>query len=297
MEEVRRAIRSAAPYRVPVLIRGPSGSGKERVARALHRLSGRPGAFVAVNCCALPEALLEAELFGAVRGAYTGIDRDRRGLFRRAEKGTLLLDEIGDMPPGMQAKLLRVLQEGAVRPVGADTEVPVDVRILSATHRELDAAAARGRFRADLLYRIRMLPIDLPPLAERVEDLPELCRALIGDLAKRHGLSPGAPDQRALQRLRRHSWPGNVRELEAVLVRGLLAAGGGDIREEHLLLDDEAASACGSRLEREMIEQALEATRHNLTRAARRIGWSRQKLYRRIESLGVARNPDADRGS
>jgi two-component system, NtrC family, response regulator GlrR len=201
-----------------VLIRGESGSGKELLAQAIHRASPRAAKpFVAVNCSAIPEALLESELFGHVKGSFTGAVNNHTGLFVTADGGTLFLDEIGDMPPALQVKLLRVLQERSVRPVGATQAVPVDVRILSATHRDLDALMAQGQFREDLYYRLNVVSLHLPTLAERREDIPLLANHFLSRLAQKYGkkLSGFAPD--AMKALTTASWPGNVRQLHNVV--------------------------------------------------------------------------------
>ena len=305
MRDVQRAAR--VPF--PVIVEGESGTGKELIARALHDASPRSaGPFVPINCAAIPESLLERELFGAVRGAFTGADRDHAGLLRRADGGTVFLDEIGDMPLALQAKLLRVLQEGTIRPVGALDETPVDVRVVSATHRRLSRLEAAGRFRADLRFRLQVLVLDVPALRDRLDDLPLLASRLLERLSARAGCPAPRIDSAALARLQSHRWPGNVRELESVLARGLLRAADGTIRDTDVdfggdgddrgpLSNDEAAT-----LERAMIETALMACRGNLTAAARRIGWSRQTLYRRLRSLGLDRRardgePEQDQGS
>ncbi len=288
-------IRLAARVPLPALVIGESGSGKELVARALHEGGARARRpFVAINCAAIPEALLERELFGATRGAFTGADRDHPGLFRQADGGTVFLDEIGDMPLALQAKLLRALQEGAVRAVGALEERPIDVRVIAATHRDLDALVAESRFRADLRWRLEVLVLRVPPLRERAGDLPLLSARLIERVADRCGLPPARLDGAALEQLAAHAWPGNVRELESALARGLLRARDGVIRAGDLDVGLGRGPASGPEpeagprsLERVMIEDALRAARGNLTAAAVRIGWSRQALYRRIHALGM----------
>jgi len=288
-------IKSAARVPLPALVLGESGTGKELVARSLHdggTRARRP--FVAINCAAIPEALLERELFGATRGAFTGADRDHPGLFRQADGGTVFLDEIGDMPLSLQAKLLRVLQEGSIRAVGALVERSIDVRVVAATHRDLDLLVSENRFRADLRWRLEVLVLRVPPLRDRSEDLPILSARLIERLAARCGLAPARLDADAAQKLAGHEWPGNIRELESVLARALLRARDEVIRADDLDIGSERTPA-GSRpaapgpvgLERAMIEDALRAARGNLTAAALRIGWSRQALYRRINALGL----------
>lgn len=285
-------IRRASRFPLPALILGESGTGKELVARALHEGGrGKHRPFVAINCAAIPESLLERELFGATRGAFTGADRDHPGLFRQAEGGTVFLDEIGDMPLSLQAKLLRVLQERSVRAVGGLEESPIDIRVIAATHRDLDTLVAENKFRADLRFRLEVLVLRVPPLRERIEDLPELSAVLIARLCARCGLPPARIDQEAIDRLAEHPWPGNVRELESVLARALLRQGDGVLRACDLDLD--SSDSHGERtnphgLESAMIEAAVRAARGNLTAAAVRIGWSRQTLYRRIHALGLA---------
>ncbi len=222
MEELLAEARMVAQSDASVLIRGESGSGKELLAQAIHRASPRAERpFVAVNCSAIPESLLESELFGHVKGAFTGAVKDHRGLFQVADGGTLFLDEIGDMPPALQVKLLRVLQERSVRPVGASRPLPINVRILSATHRDLDAALAGGEFREDLFYRLNVVSLTLPTLAERREDIPLLAQHFLQQLAAKHH----RPDRRpvngfapeALRTLATAAWPGNVRQLHNVV--------------------------------------------------------------------------------
>jgi two-component system response regulator GlrR len=218
MSELLAEAKLVAASEASVLIRGESGSGKELLARAIHKASARAGRpFVAVNCGAIPEPLLESELFGHVKGAFTGALAHHRGLFQAADGGSLFLDEIGDMPPALQVKLLRVLQERMVRPVGATAALPVDVRILSATHRDLDAALAEGQFREDLYYRLNVVSLTLPTLGERREDIPLLAQHFLSRLALKYGkpLNGFAPD--ALKALSLAAWPGNVRQLHNVV--------------------------------------------------------------------------------
>ncbi|MGZ3217066.1 sigma-54 interaction domain-containing protein [Paracoccus sp. T5] len=223
MRQVKRLVTMLAPADGPVLVTGQSGSGKELVAQALHRLSGRKGQLVAVNCAALPAELLEGELFGSERGAYTGADRARPGLIEQAEGGTLFLDEIGDMPLGLQAKLLRVLETRMVRRLGGAAPVRMDFRVVAATHRDLDQMVAEGTFRQDLLYRLSVFPVQMPALAQHIADLPEILGCLLDDLAVG---APGQPmpefDDSAMRSLMAHDWPGNVRELRTVAQRACL---------------------------------------------------------------------------
>ena len=218
MEELLAEALLVAKSDASVLIRGESGTGKELLAQALHRASRRSNRpFVAVNCSAIPETLLESELFGHVKGAFTGATQNHRGLFQAADGGTLFLDEIGDMPPALQVKLLRVLQERSVRPVGANQPVPIDVRILSATHRDLDAMLADGSFREDLFYRLNVVSLQLPTLAERREDIPLLAQHFLTTLAARHGRRIRGFAPEALRALATAAWPGNVRQLHNVV--------------------------------------------------------------------------------
>jgi sigma-54-dependent transcriptional regulator len=279
-----------------VLLTGETGTGKEEIARAIHGASPRAaGPFVAVNCAAMPETLIESEMFGAVRGAYTGADADRPGLFRLAHGGTILLDEVGDMPPAMQAKLLRVLQDGRVRPVGGSTEFVVDVRIVAATHGDLPSLVAEGRFREDLYWRLATAEVRVPPLRDRREDISLLAEHLLSRLRADAGTGVGATlDPPALEALEACDWPGNVRQLQAVLARALLRSGGGTISLAHLDLPAPAEAPAGepaaaAPLERRWIEEALRGARGSVAGAAARIGWSRQKLYRRMRALGVPR--------
>jgi len=288
--------RRVARSRFPVLLTGETGTGKEEIARAIHGASPRAaGPFVAVNCAAMPETLIESEMFGAVRGAYTGADADRPGLFRLAHGGTILLDEVGDMPPAMQAKLLRVLQDGRVRPVGGSTEFVVDVRIVAATHGDLPSLVAEGRFREDLYWRLATAEVRVPPLRDRREDISLLAEHLLARLRADAGSSADATlDRPALEALEACDWPGNVRQLQAVLARALLRSGGGAISLAHLDLPAPRGAlarrpAAEAPLERRWIEEALRGSRGNVADTAARIGWSRQKLYRRMRALSVSR--------
>jgi DNA-binding NtrC family response regulator len=222
-----------------VLIQGESGTGKELVARALHYQSPRRRhPFVPVNCAAMPEGLLESELFGHARGAFTGAQMARRGLFLEASRGTLFLDEIGDMPLGMQAKLLRVLEQRQIRPVGSDREVDVDVRVLAATHRDLASAVQQGTFREDLYYRLRVMPVQVPPLREHCEDIPFLAETFLQRHIAAHALGPRRFTARALRALEQYDWPGNVRQLSHVIERAVMLSTGEWIDAEEFGLEE-----------------------------------------------------------
>lgn len=244
MRRVFEQIGQLAPTNATVLIQGESGTGKEIVARALWKRSKRAsGPFVPVNCAAIPSDLLESTLFGHVRGAFTGADRTTRGLFEQADKGTLFLDEIGDMSLDLQSKLLRVLENPVVRPIGAQHETEVDVRILSATHRPLLELAQQGKFREDLFYRLNVLVLRLPPLRERMEDLPLLARHLLARQAQKNGVPIKPLSEAALARLRSHTWPGNVRELANVLAGALLLSSGPQIGPDDIRFETPVSRA------------------------------------------------------
>jgi transcriptional regulator with GAF, ATPase, and Fis domain len=278
---------------LPVLLAGESGTGKELVARAIHQGGARAGApFVSENCGALPESLLESALFGHVRGAFTGADRTRIGLLVAAHGGTLFLDEIGEMSLAMQTKLLRVLEDGLVRPVGSETARRVDVRVITATHRDLEAMVGERRFRADLFYRLAVVTVRVPPLRERAEDIPLLVAHLV---AKHGGGRKVILSRAAAARLGRHDWPGNVRQLENEVRRALLLCQG-TIEVEHLSLPDPRAvgAALGlevrahvDRLEADLVREALRRTRGNQTQAARLLGVSRFGLHKMRVRLGL----------
>jgi DNA-binding NtrC family response regulator len=281
-----------------VLIRGESGTGKELVARALHDSSGRAaGPFVAVNCSALSEQLLESELFGHVRGAFTGAVTDRRGRFAEAGGGTIFLDEIGDVSPVVQVKLLRVLQERVVERVGDGRPVPVDVRVVSATHRDLEMLMATGRLREDFYYRIKVVSLRVPPLRERREDIPLLAAHILERFARRDGLAtPPALGESALTLLMAHDWPGNVRELENALDHALVLAHGGALAANHLPPElREAARTVGrttkpsahTEEERALLARVLREENWHRTRAARRLGMDRSTLWRKIREYGL----------
>ena len=237
MRAVLNLARQAAASDLPLLLQGETGTGKEVLAQAIHAWSPRADApLVRINCAAIPEELVDRELFGHVRGAFSGAHAERRGHFVMADSGTLLLDEVGEMPLGTQAKLLRVLQEGTFHPVGADSPVRVDVRVIAATHRDLREAVSASRFREDLYYRLAVFPLTLPPLRERIEDLPGLARSVFSDLHRRTGRGPWELSPAALALAEQQRWPGNVREFANVLERASILRPRGLVEPEHLLL-------------------------------------------------------------
>jgi two-component system response regulator AtoC len=291
-----------APYPTTVLITGESGTGKEAIARAVHRASPRSGEpFVAVNCGAIPENLLESELFGHEKGAFTGADRAREGLFTEANGGTLFLDEIGELPPQLQVKLLRALQDRSVRPVGGAQERPIDVRVLAATARDLIAEVGEGRFREDLFYRVNVMHLHIPPLRTRPEDIPVLAEYFLQRQARTLGLDVQPLPREVMALLVRYTWPGNVRELENVLERALVLSSG-LVEESHLPShvrsatpplappidgDDLSVKRRLPALERELIARALERTSGNRTRAAELLDLSTRALTYKIQEYGL----------
>jgi two-component system, NtrC family, response regulator HydG len=292
-----------APFDTPVLIVGESGVGKEVLARHVHERSPRAaGPFLAVNCGALPETLLEAELFGHTAGAFTGAVRDRLGLFAEARGGTVLLDEIGEMPPSLQVKLLRVLQEKEVLRLGESVPRPIDVRLIATTNRDLERAVADGRFREDLYYRLSVIEIRVPPLRERPEDILPLARLFVRALARRLKLPDLRLDAACLDRLQRYPWPGNVRELQNALERAAVLSSGGLITAAGLpqvvLAARAPATAAGAAarverplaaVERDHIEAVLRATDGHKSRAAKILGISTSTLWRKLKSAPPAR--------
>jgi two-component system response regulator PilR (NtrC family) len=300
MQHLRETIAKVSRSQAPVHIYGESGTGKELVAQLIHE-SGprRDGPFVAVNCGAIPTELMESELFGHKRGSFTGAVADKKGMVQSAEGGTLFLDEVGDLPLHMQVKLLRVIQEKAVRPIGEQRETAVDVRILSATHRNLTALVAEGAFREDLYYRVNVIEIRVPALRERPEDIQELAEAVLRRLARRTKIEAPALEAGALKALSTYSFPGNVRELENILERALAMSGGNAIRADDLQLRSTPLSAAAAEagtgplgeqleeIEREAIIKALEQTRYNKTAAAKLLGVTFRALRYRIKKLGL----------
>ncbi|QOY89821.1 sigma-54-dependent transcriptional regulator [Paludibaculum fermentans] len=306
MQQVFFLLRQAAPSSANILIQGESGTGKELVARLVHDLSPRAGGpFVAMNCAALPETLIESELFGHEKGSFTGALTARQGCFELANHGTLLLDEIGEMPLALQSKLLRVLEDRRIRRVGAEREIQLDVRVLAATNRDLGAMAKEGKFREDLYYRLTVLPVSLPPLRDRLEDIPDISEAMLGDLNPKHGTRITGIQPAAMQALMRYQWPGNVRELRNVIERACVLAAEGDIRLEHLPAQIAGSSgevvrralgpipsvtfqvgATLERAERDIIELTLMHTKNNRTRAAEILGINQKTLYNKLKEYG-----------
>jgi DNA-binding NtrC family response regulator len=306
--EVMKTVARAAPTQATVMLLGETGTGKELVARTIHGYSERNGRrFVAVNCSALAEGLLESELFGHVRGAFTGAAGSRPGLFREADRGTLFLDEIGDISPALQARLLRALQEHEIVPLGSETPVKVDVRIIAATHRDIGALVRAGRFREDLYYRLNVVTLQLPPLRHRKQDIPLLMDHFLRELTERHGRGPVAVDPEAQQRLLAYDWPGNIRELQNVLERALVLAEQDVIGPEHLPAevrpgggladapapDRSAAAPAPSALlsleeiERRHVLRVLEATGGSREEASHILGISRRTLTRMVQRWGL----------
>jgi two-component system response regulator PilR (NtrC family) len=304
MEQLRAMIERVSRSQAPVHICGESGTGKELVAQLIHKAGARrDGPFVPVNCGAIPSELMESELFGHKKGSFTGAVADKQGLIQSAEGGTLFLDEIADLPLHMQVKLLRVIQEKAVRPVGESREQPIDVRILSATHKNLGALVAEGKFREDLFYRVNVIEIRVPSLRERLEDIPELTQAILGKLSKQMGMGELRISETAMQMLSQYHFPGNVRELENILERAATLCSGGVIEAGDLQLRPKASAADvpitgavapGEKLgealediERDAIVRALEQTRYNKTKAAQLLGMTFRSLRYRIKKLGI----------
>jgi two-component system response regulator PilR (NtrC family) len=313
IRKLRSRVRKLARSQAPVFISGESGSGKELVARMIHSQGPRGNRpFVAVNCGAIPSELMESEFFGHKKGSFTGAIDNKEGMFRDASGGTLFLDEVADLPMAMQVKLLRAIQEKAVRPVGGSREIPVDVRILSATHRNLPELVRSGEFRQDLFYRINVIELAVPPLRERPDDIPMLASHILGCLAEEYECPPASLTSDAISKLKRYSFPGNVRELENILERAFtlceedrigaedlqmgnapMAPGTGNAGSgeqcNHIAVPDGEVDLEGylETIERQTIEKALEATRWNKTAAAKRLGISFRALRYRLKKLGM----------
>ncbi|HKP13189.1 MAG TPA: sigma-54 dependent transcriptional regulator, partial [Blastocatellia bacterium] len=306
MQQIYETIRATAPSDASVLIEGESGTGKELIANAFHLQSHRSGGpFVRINCAALPQDLIESELFGYKKGAFTGADRDKRGLIEAAAGGTLLLDEVAEMPVYLQTKLLRVLQDRRLRRLGSEQELPVDFRLIAATNRDTQRAMQEEMLREDLYFRISTIRIKVPPLRERLDDLVLLAEFFLHRYSQKynrqiHGISPAA-----LSLLSRYHWPGNVRELESVIERAVLFCPGGQIMPEHLSEHIAPSSANRYRceippfmtmeeIEREAIEQTLERTGNNVKKTAQILDLHRSTFYRKLRRFGIkgAEAPD-----
>ncbi len=302
MQSLREMIARVARSQAPVHISGESGTGKELVAKLIHETGPRrEGPFVPVNCGAIPNELMESELFGHKRGSFTGAVADKLGLIPSAEGGTLFLDEVADLPLHMQVKLLRVIQEKAVRPVGEQRETNVDVRLLSATHKNLSQLVAEGKFREDLFYRINVIELRVPALRERLEDVQELADAILRRLGRRMKIETPTLAADALTLLRTYAFPGNVRELENILERATTLSTGGAVHAQDIQLRATPGTAAGAvaagspaglgdhleDIEREAILKALEQTRYNKTAAAKVLGMSFRALRYRIKKLGI----------
>ncbi len=312
MQQVFSTIRQVAPSKAAVLVAGESGTGKELVARAIHQLSTRRGGpFVAINCAAMPETLMESELFGHEKGAFTGALERRAGCFELAQHGTLLLDELVEMPSGTQAKLLRVLEDSRVRRLGGKNEISVDVRVIAATNRNVDDALKKGDLREDLYYRLNVFQISLPPLRQKLGDLPVLCEALILHLNRKHSCNVTYVTQDVMEAFKKYSWPGNVRELRNVLERAVIMAGEGAIQMAHLPYDfgvsvGSRASAqvfepesvrlpvgiTVSEAEKALIQLTLQHTKNNKTRAAEILGISLKTLFNKLKEYGSSESTE-----
>jgi len=297
MQEVMRLIAMVAPSSASVLITGESGTGKELAARTLHELSPRQAnLFVAVNCAAIPESLMESEIFGHEKGAFTGAVERRIGCFELADGGTLLLDEIGEMPAGTQAKLLRVLEDSKVRRLGSKSEISVDVRVLAATNKIPEEAVAQGQLRGDLYFRLNVVHVAMPPLREHLDDIPDLTAALLDGLSRKHGRAIKHISPEVLETLHRYTWPGNVRELRNVLERALVTCPGDTLEKENLGLNFGRTVVAGANdvlrlrpgmtvaeAERRLIFETLVFTENNKTRAAELLGISLKTLHNKLK--------------
>jgi two-component system response regulator PilR (NtrC family) len=306
MQEVRRLITKLSRNQAPVFISGESGTGKELAARLIHSRGPRAeGAFVAVNCGAIHHELVESELFGHKKGSFTGAMSDKQGLFQAADAGTLFLDEVADLPMNMQVKLLRAIQEKSVRPIGSQHEVPVDVRIISASHRDLNVQVEKRAFRQDLYYRINVIELRMPPLRERPEDIPVLAERILRRIARKSSAPQPVLTTAASAVLQRYAFPGNVRELENILERATALNEGGKINAEDLQLPQVALAPSTDmpptfnqeqplqdylgEVEKQVIIKALEETRWNRTAAAKRLGMTLRSLRYRLSKLGIDR--------
>ncbi|MET0028628.1 MAG: sigma-54 dependent transcriptional regulator [Candidatus Thiodiazotropha sp.] len=300
MQKVRQLIDKLSRSQAPVYISGESGTGKELAARLIHHQGPRSDhPFVAVNCGAIPHELMESELFGHTKGSFTGAVQDHQGLFRNADGGTLFLDEIADLPLHMQVKLLRAIQEKRIRPIGGQQELPIDVRIICATHKNLRQLVEGGEFRQDLYYRINVIELPLPPLRERTEDIPLLAQHILTRIARESGTQKSKLSSSALKKLKSYAFPGNIRELENILERSITLHDGPNLEAEDLTLPENSSEPLELELfdspldnqieevERKAIIEALESTRWNRTAAAKKLGMSLRSLRYRLSKLGI----------
>jgi two-component system, NtrC family, response regulator HydG len=295
MKNVVRTVRRVAPSDVSILITGESGTGKEVIADLIHTASARStGPLIKINCAALPRELIESELFGSVKGAFTGAHSDREGLFRQSEGGTLLLDELSEMPIDTQSKLLRVLQEKEVRPVGGRTSYKTDCRIIAATNRKVEDAIRDGKLREDLYYRISAVSVHLPPLRDRREDVIPLATAFLKRYAAQANRDLSGFSDEAAERLRAFDWPGNVRQLQNEVQRAVLLSEGKTVEAADLSISSPASEVTGDTsftllegVERNTIVQMLKETGGNKLETAKRLGIGRQTLYNKIKAYGI----------
>ena len=301
VQKVRETIRRLARNQAPVLISGDSGSGKELAARLIHDMGPRgEGPFIPVNCGAIPAELMESEFFGHKRGSFTGADSDKEGLFQSSNGGTLFLDEVADLPLHMQVKLLRAIQERTVRPIGARQEIPVDVRIVSATHKSLKPLVESGQFRSDLFLRLNVIELQMPPLRDRPDDIPLLAKHFLQQIADQWGDKPRTLSDDALKVLKTHPFPGNVRELYNILQRAIALSDGSVVQAADLQLDESTLEAAApsmepeqnlddymENVEKQLLEQALIEAKYNKTAAARRLGITFRSLRYKLQKYGI----------
>ena len=315
MQQVFSLIRQVAPSKAPVLVVGESGTGKELVARAIHQLSDRRGGpFIAINCATMTEMLMESELFGHEKGAFKGALERRAGCFERAQRGTLLLDELAEMPGNTQAKLLRVVEDSRVRRLGGKGEVSVDVRIIASTNRNPEEALKKGALREDLYYRLNVFQIVLPPLRQRMKDVDVLCETLVANLNRKHECNVSHVSAEVMAAFQKYEWPGNVRELRNVLERAVIVAGVGSVEMVHLPYDFGVSSGIPAKAPKEpdcvrlpvgttvaqaekaLIQLTLQHTRNNKTRAAEILGISLKTLFNKLKEYGAEKGEGEDEG-